>query len=83
MCLLLDTPVGAEVGGGITFVTFLEEHPKVHKTPHRCIYGFSGCYLWELYVLALVRQPSLRGYDACMVYSVKGGTPEELQANRI
>ena len=51
---------------------FLEEHPKVHKTPHRCIYGFSGCYLWELYVLALVRQPSLRGYDACMVYSVKG-----------
>ena len=23
-------------------------------------------------MLALVRQPSLRGYDACMVYSVKG-----------
>ena len=30
-------------------------------------------------MLALVRQPSLRGYDACMVYLVKGGAPEELR----
>ena len=34
-------------------------------------------------MLALVRQPSLRGYDACMVLFGKGGTPEKLQANKI
>ena len=33
-------------------------------------------------MLALVRQPSLRGYDACMVYVVKGAFREELQANK-
>ena len=55
---------------------FLEEHPKVHKTPYRCICRFSGCYKWELYMLALVGQPSLHGYDACMVYSVKGHSGE-------
>ena len=33
------------------------------------------------YMQALAGQPSLRGYDACMVCWIKGGTPEKLQAN--
>ena len=50
----------------------LEELSKVHKTPYDCFGSFFGYYVWKLYMLALVGQPSLLGYDACMVYSVKG-----------
>ena len=50
----------------------LGKHPKVHKTPYNYFGSFFRYYVWKLYMLALVRQPSLRGYDACMVYSVKG-----------
>ena len=31
-----------------------------------------GFMMWEPYMLALVGQPSLHGYDACMVYWTKG-----------
>ena len=50
----------------------LEEHLKVHKTPYRCFGSFGEYYVWKLYMLALVGQPSLHGYDACLVFSVKG-----------
>ena len=49
-----------------------EEHLKVHKTPHKYFEDFLGNYIWKLYMPALVGRPSLHGYDACMVYSVKG-----------
>ena len=36
--------------------------------------GFSGFYNFKLYMLALVRRPSLHSYDACMVYQVQGAS---------
>ena len=64
----------AEVGGGITFVTSGKNTLKVHNT---CQYAsvlviLGGIYVWKLSMLALVGRPSLHGYDACVVYSVKG-----------
>ena len=51
---------------------FWEECLAAHKTACQC-FGFH----WELmdvepYVLASAGQPSLHGYDACMVYWTKG-----------
>ena len=49
-------------------------------TAHNTVRLFWGlvCFIlgltvaWKLYMLALVGLPSLRGYDACMVFSAKG-----------
>ena len=63
-------PVGhalrAEVGGGITFVTSGENTSKFIKLSFFWIYGVF--LIWKPYMLALAGQPSLHGYDACMVY---------------
>ena len=62
--------------GGGPWVYYLcnlwEEYLKVHKTPNECFGKFMVCYVWKPYMLALAGQPSLHGYDACMVYSNKG-----------
>ena len=62
----------AEVGGSITFVTSGENCLTVHKTA--CMYlGIHGRFMkLEPFMLPLAGQPSLHGYDACMVYWTKG-----------
>ena len=62
----------------------LEESMAVHNTVTILGNGllFLRGHLRTLkpYVLALVGRPSLHGYCACMVFWVKGGTLEKLQA---
>ena len=62
----------AEVGGGIIYVT-LGEFPGSHKQVLLCFNG-GGCHSGKvmLKMLASVGLPSLHGYDACVVYWVKG-----------
>ena len=48
-----------------------EEYLKIHKTAF--LFGsFLRIFMWEPYMLALVGQPSLHGFDACMVYWNQG-----------
>ena len=64
-----------------------EESMAVHNTTKNL--GDEMCFCWghflswEPYMLALVGQPSLRGYYACMVLWKKGGTLEKLQAKKM
>ena len=44
------------------------------KTAKQMWIRFWGFYVFELYMLALVGQPSLRSFDACMVYWVQGAS---------
>ena len=71
VCLSLDTPFGAEVGGSILHVT-LGEFPGSHK---QVLIFFNGGVVIPVKscCIALVGLPSLRGRDACMVLRVKGG----------
>ena len=62
----------AEVGGGITFVTSGKNTSKFIKVAFIYVGSFFGFFMWEPYMLALVGQPSLHGYYACMVYWNKG-----------
>ena len=49
----------------------LEEHLKIHKKKfYGYLCGFMEDCIWKPYVLASAGQPSLHGYDACMVYLV-------------
>ena len=41
---------------------------KIHKTTFQRFGIYVGLMIWEPYMLALAGQPSLHGYDACMVY---------------
>ena len=51
---------------------------QIHKTAYKYL-GICICFkMWEPYMLASVRQPSLHGYYACMVYWTKGA----LRSNR-
>ena len=66
---------------GLYLCNLWGEHLKIHKVADMYFGSFLGIFIWKPYMLALVGQPSLRGHYACMVYSVKGGTSEKLQAN--
>ena len=58
----------AEVGGGITFVTSGKKYSTAHKTAYHYFGMYVRFMIWEPYTLASGRQPSLHGYDACMVF---------------
>ena len=62
----------------MTFVT--SGDLKVHKTAYKYLVICVGFMIWEPYMLASAGRPSLHGYNACMVYWVKGPIPEKLQA---
>ena len=65
---------GAEVGGGIIFVT-PGEFAGQHKTlPVELMMGFCDFAVIKLKMLASVGRPSLHSYDACMVYWVQGAS---------
>ena len=49
-----------------------EEYLKVRKTAYKYFGRYEGFLIWTPYMLALAGQPSLHGYDACMVYWTKG-----------
>ena len=62
----------AEVGGGIFFVA-PGELAGQRKTPAcQICEKICGVYAIKLYMLASAGQPSLHGYDACMVYWTEG-----------
>ena len=60
----------AEVGGGILFVVLWEFIRKPEKCANACgrDWGSKGYCCIMLYMLVLVRLPSLHDYDACMVF---------------
>ena len=72
VCFLLDTPCGLFPGGGITFVTSGENAWQLMKLPAGIFGAKREFWMWTPYMLALMRQPSLHGYDACMVCWTNG-----------
>ena len=76
VCLLLDARPTGEGRLGHYLHDLWEESMTVHNTA--AIFGIGLCYYWshfldwKPYMLALVGQPSLHGYYACMVYWNKG-----------
>ena len=48
------------------------EYLKVHKTACKYFGMYVGFFIWKPHTVALAGQPSLHGYDACMVYWTKG-----------
>ena len=84
MCLLLDTPLRAEVGGGHYLCYPWGVCWAAQKTAIRLYCRFCGFQYFKLYILAMmVGRPSLYGYDACVVSWVSGGIPEKLQAKNM
>ena len=57
-----------EFGGGHYLCNPWGEHLKIHKVANMSFGVFLRFFIWEPYMLALVGQPSLHGYYACMVY---------------
>ena len=54
------------------------EHSKIHKVANMYFVIFLRFFMWEPKMLALVGQPSLHGYYACMVYWNQGGHSGEI-----
>ena len=54
---------------GITFVT---TGGNVRQLIKLVLLYLFGIFIWKPYMLASAGQPSLHGYDACMVYWTKG-----------
>ena len=71
--LLLDTPSGQRSVGALSLLP-LGSLPGSTKNCQSCLFCFLGFYHLKLYMLALVRRPSLHSYDACMVYRVQGAS---------
>ena len=44
------------------------ERLAAHKTAYKCVGMYVGFVIWEPLMLASAGQPSLHGYDACMVF---------------
>ena len=65
--------LGRREGGEVLVLLHWRERQAAHKTAYKyfciCLVFF---YLEALYMLALAGQPSLHGYDACMVYWTQG-----------
>ena len=53
-----------------------EEHLKINKVANMYFGSFLRFFMWKPYMLASARQPSLRGYCACMVYWTEGHSGE-------
>ena len=70
-------PAGG-VRRGIIFVTPGEFDGQHKKLPLFVFDRVCGFCIFKLFLLALGGQPSLHGYDACMVYWVQGSILEKL-----
>ena len=71
VCLLLDTPFGRRSVGHY-LCNLLGECLAARKTAYQYLGIYGGFMHVEPYMLASAGQPSLHGYDACMVYWAKG-----------
>ena len=58
------------------------EHLKIHKVANMHFGVFLRFFIWEPYMLALVGQPSLHGYYACMVYWNQGAPRRNCRQKR-
>ena len=57
---------------GHYFCNLWGEYLKVHKVVYEYLGIYVDFWMWEPYMLASAGQPSLHGYDACMVYWTNG-----------
>ena len=65
-------PSGRRSAGGLSLLPPGEFCWAAQKTAHQIFVRVCGFYVFKLCMLALVGRPSLRSYDACVVYWNKG-----------